>query len=1143
MLLLILIGVLFLLQGCDRRGRNDMAAQERNREPSFFAPLVFWYWNNAAVSKEGITADLEAMKAVGLEGAYLFFIRGATDPPQVEPPAVQLTPRWWEMVRFAFAEARRLGLRLGLHACDGFTVAGGPWITPEMSMQKVVWRDTLVTGPTVFTGRLRQPETRLNYYRDICTYAFPVPEDAGFSSSLMNPEITTDLEGDNPRVPGDQASTVWFRSDTPCYLQFRFEKPFLCRSVVMKKGGNSYQSSRLKLEVSDDGEHFTPHTRLIPHRQGWMDGEADITFAVEPVKARFFRFSYDPEGSEPGAEDLDGAKWRPSLKMTGIELSSTPMIHQYEGKNGSIWRIARRTTPLQLPDSLYVNPGEIRDITSFMDEDGMLRWQVPPGKWRILRMGHTSTGKTNYIGGGAIGPECDKLNPEAAALQFDKWLGEFYRQVPAGDIGEVLRYFHVDSWECGSQNWSPQFAGEFRKRRGYDLIPLLPVFAGVPIRNSAFSENLLHDIRITIAEMVTDNFYGTLERLSREKNLHFSAESMAPVMVSDAMLHFRNVEIPMGEFWWNSPTHDKPNDILDAVSAAHIYGKKIVQAESFTEIRLDWDEYPGLLKRLGDRNFALGVNRLVFHVFTHNPWVERMPGMTTGVVGLFFQPAQTWFCPAEAWMEYLRNCQERLQEGIPVTDIAVFTGEELPRRALLPDRLVPLLPGIFGRETVSREAERLANRGNPLQERPRGVTSQQNIADPSCWVDPLRGYGYDSFNRDALLRLMRVKKGRVELPGGASYALLVIPGSRRMMPDGHVMSMEVARKLLQLVKAGATIILEEKPVEAFSNPSSGSREFRKIIGELTGGEFETCDDGLFRMKKVGRGRVILGKYGAPSFENIGLDRDFFAREDSAERAPRFAWTHRRSRSKDVWFVSNQENRPRKAELSFRISGKQPELYDPVTGLVKPCGSWRTEGGRTILPLRFEAGESFFVIFEKESSLEQGNGGKNWSLFEPADTLEGGWTVTFDPVWGGPPLPVEFAELHDWTESEDARIRYYSGSAVYRKSFVWTSSPAGRQAIFVDLGQVNNLAEVSLNGISCGTVWTPPFRADISGALRRGSNELEITVTNTWANRLAGDHALPEEERVTQTTAPWRLEGCPLLPAGMKGPVTLVRELR
>ncbi|RZK51748.1 MAG: DNA-binding protein, partial [Hymenobacter sp.] len=457
------------------------------------------------------------------------------------------------------------------------------------------------------------------------------------------------------------------------------------------------------------------------------------------------------------------------------------------------------------PDAQCVPLGKIINLTSQLDASGRLTWAAPPGRWSILRLGHTSTGQINTTGGGGRGLECDKFNPAAVSLQFDKWFGEAERQGGPELAARVLKVLHVDSWECGSQNWSANFATEFRARRGYDLLPWLPVLAGVPLESADASERVLFDVRQTIAELVNDKFYGTLRDLAHAQGCTLSAESVAPTMVSDGLLHYQNADVPMGEFWLRSPTHDKPTDMLDAVSGAHLYGKNIVQAEAFTELKLAWDEHPGMLKALQDRNYALGVNRLVYHVFVHNPWLDRRPGLTLSSIGLFFQRDQTWWKPGRAWVDYARRCQALLQLGRPVVDVAVFTGEETPRRAILPNHLVRDLPGIFGPQAVEAEKKRLANAGLPMREQPEKVSASANLETAAMLVDPLHGYAYDSFNKDALLRLAKVENGRIVLPGGASYGLLVVPGATKMSPDSAAMSPEVAQRLRYFGRHGGAI--------------------------------------------------------------------------------------------------------------------------------------------------------------------------------------------------------------------------------------------------------------------------------------------------------------------------------------------------
>lgn len=1070
-------------------------------------PWVFWYWEQAAVSKAGITLDLQAMKDAGIGGAYLMTIKGAANPPLMNPPVEQLTPEWWQMVKFAMSEADRIGIKLAMHDCDGFAVAGGPWITPELSMQKLTWSKTIVQGGKLVTDTLAKPQANNNYYRDIAVYAYPLVK--GFDASTENivPKVTTSKKGEEVQFLAVKGNKKTFSSDTACWIQYTFDQPFTCRSVTITTKSLNYQAQRLTLQVSDDGEKFVTYTQFEPARSGWQDGDAPNTYSVPEVTAKYFRFVYDKAGTEPGAEDLDAAKWKPNLKLSGITLYSAPQLNQYEGHNGEVWRVAANTANVDVPGSLCVKKADLINITAYMDARGKLNWNAPAGDWVVLRMGHTSTGHMNETGGAAKGLECDKLNPEAVTLQFNNWFGEAVKQAGPDLAARVLKIFHVDSWECGSQNWSPVFVAEFKKRRGYDPIPYLPAMAGVPLESAEQSEKFLHDVRQTIAEALVDNFFHTMATLAHQQGCSFSSESVAPTMLSDGMLHFREADIPMGEFWLRSPTHDKPSDVLDAVSGGHIYGKPLIQAEAFTELRMAWDEHPGMLKALADRNFALGVNRFVLHVFNHNPWTDRKPGMTLDGVGTYLQRDQTWWKPGKAWFDYLQRCQAMLQMGKPVTDIAVFTGEDYPTRAILPDRLVNTMPGIFGADVVNSEAVRLENAGQPMRSLPDGVTSSANMADAQKWVNPLRGYAYDSFNSDVLLRLARVNNGRIELPGGASYGLLVLPGATKMSPNGDAASPQLLAKVNQLVADGATVLVGGKALSALNANNS-------------------------------KGRVLKAPYQDETFKAIGMERDLIATDSLQHYVKDIAWTHRTDPDFDIYFIANQQNTERVINVSVRVANKIPEIWDPVTGDTYQAGDWSNDNGRTALNLRLAPNGSVFIVL-RTPAPEASHTRNNWNEYKPVRDVEGIWQVKFDPAFGGPDQPVIFTTLTDWSQNDINGIKYYSGTADYEQTVKWNSNLVAHRKLWLDLGNLANIASVTVNGVYCGTVWTPPYRVDITNTLHTGYNKIHVEVTNTWANRLIGDQKQPADKRITNTTAPYRLEGKPLLPAGLFGPVKIV----
>ncbi|MEN9908069.1 MAG: hypothetical protein RLZZ540_1218 [Bacteroidota bacterium] len=1124
-----------------------VSAQEiHKKENASFQPTiqssktwVYWYWMKSAYSKAGITADLEAMKQAGIAGAYLMTIKGPSTPPLIEPPVLQLSPEFWDMVHWAFVEADRLGLKLAFHAADGFAVAGGPWITPEMSMQKVVWSTTEVLGGKKLTTKLALPEHYKDYYKDIATFAISIKENAISSQELL-PKVTTSNDTDASFL-ADAKKDDNFKFAENGWIQYEFEKPFTCKSIVIETKGRDFQAQRLIVEVSDDGVHFKFHERMIAPRHGWQDMDVHHTHTIKPVTAKYFRFVYDVAGTEPGAEDLDFAKWKQNLKVSKITLSNQSLIDNFEGKSGAVWRLSPTTTAEQIPNFDSFKKSAIINISKFVDANGNLNWKAPKGKWKIIRIGHTSTGHENATGGAGKGLEVDKFNPELIRFQLDHWFGEAIRTAGPELASRVLEILHLDSWECGSQNWSAVFQAEFQKRRGYDIVDYLPVMAGIPIENVTTSEKVLYDVRKTIAELVADNFYGTVADIAKKANVKFSSENVAPTMMSDGLLHFKYVDYPSGEFWLKSPTHDKPFDMLDAISGGHIYGKDIIQAEAFTALRMDWDEHPGNLKTLADRNYALGINRFFYHVFVHNPWTDRKPGMTLDDIGTFFQRDQTWWKPGKAWFDYCQRVQLQLQKGKPVVDLAVFIGEDLPSRSLVPDRLFPFIPNVFGQERVASEKLRLENEGQPTTKMPKEVTYSKNNTDLSQWVNPMNGYQYDSFNADVLLNRAKVENGKVTFGGGIEYGALLFPGSRRMAPN-KIISLAVAEKIVQLVKVGATVFIDEKPIDTPSFQSdSDAKKWQAVVDELWTKGKETTKNAQGSLSwKLGKGTVIVLPFLDADFAKIGIEADVLFSDAKKNDRGSIAWTHRKNADEEIYFLSNQIEEKRQVEVSFRIVGKIPVWYNPVTDKSSALANWKIENERTIVSLTLDANESGFVIFKEDTEALSAKGNQKSAEFETVQTLDENWELQFDAEFKGPKELVKINKLFDWSTSTNDQIKYYSGTAVYKKDFVWKGKNADK--IWIDLGAIANIAEVNINGKDYGTLWTFPYKTDISQALKKGKNTIIIKITNTWANRLIGDKKLPEKERLTWTTAPYRLvESENLLKAGLLGPVKIVKE--
>jgi hypothetical protein len=1047
-------------------------------------PWVYYYMMYGAISKAGFAADFEAMKAAGIGGAYLFSIRN-TDRLPKDIPEVEISPAlsdaWWDKITYAFRKADSLDFKLGFHLSDGFALAGGPWITPELSMQKIVWADTVVDGAAGLTALPVPPHYR-DYYVDVAAYAFPLRDETTMESTRNRAAtLTTNAAGENndPSVLVVPGNTRRFSSGEDCWIQYDFGGPFTCRSVEMVYSQWRSQAYPWTLSVSDDGVNFRPVARLEYPRFGWQNGEAPTTYAVPEATARYFRLAWTWEGIEPGAEDIDAAKFVEGPSLLEMHLSGEPKVNQFEGKSAAVWRVGAATTQEQMPESLCVAPSQLIRLT--VDGQGRIdASRLPAGRWRILRMGHTSTGKENETAGAARGLECDKFSPEAVQLQFDNWFGMIYNRVGEEVARRTLRYGHFDSWECGSQNWTKNFPEEFKKRRGYDLMPWLPLYAGVPVGSAAESEKVLLDIRETVSELITEVFHEVMKTNVHRYGCLFSTENTAPTHTADGMLHFKQVDATMGEFWFRSPTHDKPTDMLDAIHGGRIYGKNIIAAEAFTQLRTQWDEHPALMKPMADLYYALGVNRMVYHVYVHNPWTTWQPGITLDGIGWVFQRGQSWWPHARGWVDYARRVQLLLQRGRPVVDVAVFTGEDIPRRAVLPDRLVGSLPGIFGAERVESERIRLLNEGHP-KHTVYQISSAKNFTPISDWVDPLRGYTYDSFNKDVLLRSKAVN-GRMVLPDGASYRVVVFPLADRMtMNDALFRSPEVEAKIRELREGGVVV--------------------------LTDGAGLPYTDG--------------------SFEKYGLERDFVATEDGAPAAG-VAWNHRADENSDIYFIANQQDRERTLTLSLRGTAAFPTLRDPVTGESRVLVG-RMAAGRTEVSVTLPAGGSLFVELDPRSQFRPERMVKQ-SRTEPVNTP---WRVTFEGC-----EPQTWPTLTDWTQNDDPVIKYYSGKAVYETDVEWRG-PKNRN-VYLDLGRVGMMAEVFVNGRSCGIAWTPPYRTNITGALKPGRNTLRVEVTNVWANRLNGIKAGALSGEGVWHSSSYRFSA-ELIPSGLCGPVEIVTE--
>ncbi len=1025
-------------------------------------PWTFWYWMYGAVTEEAIKADVQSMKDVGLGGFYLMPIHGVDDNPKHQGQANQGSPMFWKMVDCAMQTADSLGLDMGVHICDGFALAGSKSITPEESMQKVVWTDTIVRGKDLKKLRLKQPEAYKGYYEDIATVLIQYGDKSVMDDARLSRDGEVTTEGDMQR----DAKGVW-RSTSGGSITWTLPEPQMVASLDILPSGNNIQTQRLVLQASLDGQTYHVVRQLYPFRQGWQSSGPAFTYAIQPIEARYFRLTWSPEHNEPGAEDLDPAKWKPALKLKDVVLRAASQIENWQGKSGASWRIGDKTDTTMVSSAWCLPPDAYMYVTD--NADLVPQYAIKKmGKkaWvRVMRFGHTSTGQMNATAGGDKGLEVDKTNASATEKLLETWFGQFYRR----SNHKALKKLHIDSWECRTQNWGKDFAAEFKQRRGYDIVPYMPLFAGIPMVTAEVSEAVLSDVRKTIAELTDEKFFATVTSWAHHHGMEVTHESIAPTYIADGLSHYRYADATMGEYWLNSPTHDKPNDMLDAISAAHTYGKRIVQAEGFTEVRGTWDETPASIKTLLDRHIAMGMNRLFFHVTAHNPWMDRKPGMTLDGIGLFFQRDNTWFKDAVGLTQYVTRCQQLMQRGLPVVDLAVLTEPSVPSRSYTPDKLIMDLPGLIGQQKLADERQRLTYGGTEMVESPVGVSHVKGIFSMQQWTDPLRGYQYDSMNSDVLLNRVSVKDGRLSLRDGMQYRALVVP---RM----------------------ATMVAADK-------------DTRKAL-----------DIKLRSLREQGV-KVIDSEWRDSTLQSMGIGRDVTVPHG-------IVWAHRVDGQQHIYFLSNQRSEAVRFTVALRDGCEGNVVtYDAVADEYHKATLQDAEGNGLKVEVAMDGNGSLFILTNVSDSI-MALTQRDDLVMAQEQRLEGEWTVTHlrNGVERKATLP------DDWSIVIDDRVRYYSGETRYTSSFN-IKQKLGRKVVMA-MGDVRDVAHVYINGKDCGIVWTTPYELDVTDAVRQGENKIEVVVTNTWANALLGaDEQKPPYDGIW-TNAPYRRKEKTLLSAGL-----------
>ncbi|MFK7937466.1 MAG: glycosyl hydrolase, partial [Saprospiraceae bacterium] len=955
------------------------------------------------------------------------------------------SPEHHEMLRHAAAEAERLDLSFGVHNCDGWSSSGGPWVTPEESMKMVVWSDTVVKGGQNIDLTLAKPTKRENFYQDIAILAYPALDSE--LADQNNLPITT--ASDNTfavKIATDN------RVDNESKLNGSKENPpwiqfAYAQPKTLRSVQIIFKERRLTavLETSTDGKNFTTARALKKVRTGKNEWAIDDQF--DPITAQYFRLQFNQTAT-----------------IKDIQFSSTATIKNLLGQIAMA-----RTEDVDLDDltspaaAMVINKNEILNLTQDFDASGKLQTQLPAGNWTITRFGYTATGAFNNPASEAgRGLEVDKLNRPAFKKHYDAFVKKVIENArPVAP--NALQYVEIDSYEMGGQNWTDDFATGFQAEYGYNIIAFLPLIAGRYVDNAATSTAVLSDYRKYISDLMTENYFGYFAELCAADGIKSYIEPYGFGPLNDLDIGGK-ATIPMGEFWMNRPV----TMAASAISSAHIYGKPTISAESFTSTpQINWKGHPAMAKTSGDLAWTLGINEFMFHRYAHQANTHVEPGMTMNRWGFHFDRTQTWWENAgAAWFKYIARGSYLLQQGHPVSDVLIYIGEGAPNSTFSRTDFEPNIPNTIN---------------------------------------------FDNVNTDVLLNRLRAESGELVLPEGTTYQVLVLKNTERI-------SLPTLKRLHELAKSDIAIYGDvPQQLAGYQHTESDQAEFATIQQQLSE-----------LILPITNWEAILNK------KQLPLD---FAVEGRAD----LTYAHRKIADTDVYFFYNPDSTANTFQVNFRVADKIPELWNPQDGSITKLAQFINNNGITMASIPLAAHESTFVVFRESArgvatilpnqlqkevkfkleadqtitaevaqngNYEVATSDGEWQFMVKDipnnQSIDGNWQVTFADK------NYAFEELIDWKDRPEEAIKYFAGTAAYRKNINLSKDLIRPNLnVTLDLGTVNIVAEVRLNGKEVATLWMPPFTIDITDFVKTGDNELEILVTNQWSNHLIGDERFAE----------------------------------
>ena len=1046
--------------------------------PDTIQTSVYWYWMSDNISKEGVVKDLHAMRRVGINRAFIGFI---SNPGTPSGNVKIFSNEWWDILHTALKTATELHIEIGIFNSPGWSQSGGPWVKEEQSMRFLNSSELKVSGLKKLKTKLVAPNT---HFQRVSVIAYKAPDASVKIYRSLQPKVSSEpkLDGLDKLVDGDTSSIVTLKKNKPLSITFETASKATVRSLII-------QTANKKIRAK--GEAPTKNGFKAMGELFVKDGANFRSIKKFEINRSNFALNVGFEPNAPIVISLPETQSTTyqlvisDISMVGalaeIELSQTPKMERYPEKSLAkmfqtplpYWKDYMWEAQPEISKKMAIDPKCVIDITKNVSADGALNWTVPKGNWIIMQTGMTTTGVENGPASPeATGLETDKMSKKHIEAHFDAFLGEIIRRIPAADR-KTWKVVVQDSYETGGQNWTDGLLEEFTAKYGYNPLPFLPVLKGNVVGSRNQSDRFLWDLRRLIADKVAYDYVGGLRNVSHKHGLTTWLENYGHWGFPGEFLQYGGQSDEIGgEFWSEGELGNIENRA--ASSCAHIYGKTKVSAESFTCGGKAYSRHPANMKQRGDRFFTEGINNTLLHVYIQQS-DERSPGVNAWFSNEFNRH-NTWFNYMDMFTQYLKRTNFMLQQGNYVADVAYFIGEDVPKMTGICD---PALP---------------------------------------------QGYSFDYINAEVILQRLSVKNGKLVLPDGMTYSMLVLPKIETMRP-------ELLAKIKELVLQGA-VVLGPKPKYSPSMQGfpKADAQVKKMVDKLWG----KVDGVTLKSAKVGKGMILSGMEMQEALDLIGIVPDCkFTNNDSA------LFIHRRVADGEIYFVSNQTDKTITVNPEFRITGKSPELWISIDATTRDLPAFKqTEKNTTIVPLKLEAFESQFIIFRKNANNAASlDIAANFPMGKTVAELNDNWTVSFDNAKRGPKNPVEFKSLTDWTLSVNDSIRYYSGTAIYKKVVNLTDIKSSKRML-LNLGLLTSMAKVKINGQDVGGVWTAPWQVDISSAVKQGSNTIEISVVNNWMNRLIGDLKTPENERPTWTPVIPYKEDSPLQPSGLFGPVSI-----